>query len=199
MSFFVQRNEQNKAASRRSVNDEAKSLTQELWDWTKSILVALLVVILTHQFGFNLSTVRGSSMQPTLQEGEWLIVNKAITYLMAPKRGEVVILREPEERAMPDHPYLVKRVVAIAGDEVESRSGVLYVNGAEVLEPYTDSPISDGDFGPTYVGPGHVFVMGDNRHAAASLDSRRFGSVPTGLIQGRAEFVVWPLSVAAKL
>ncbi|MBD0382347.1 signal peptidase I [Paenibacillus sedimenti] len=198
MSFFVQR-ERNKAAAKRTKEIEAKSLTHELWDWAKSILVALLVVILVHQFGFNLSTVRGNSMQPTLQEGEWLFVNKAVTYLKAPQRGEVVILKEPAEQLILNHPYLVKRVVAIAGDEVEGRGGVLYVNGAAVQEPYTDSPIADGDFGPTQVGPGHVFVMGDNRQAAASADSRRFGAVPTSMIQGRAEYILWPISMAAKL
>lgn len=199
MSFFVQRGERNKAAARHVADAEAKSLTHELWDWTKSILVALLVVILVHQFGFNLSTVRGNSMQPTLQEGEWLFVNKAVTYLKAPGRGEVVILKEPEEQFALKHPYLVKRVVAVAGDEVEGRGGVLYVNGDAVQEPYTDTPISDGDFGPIQVGPGRVFVMGDNRHAAASADSRRFGAVPASMILGRAEYVLWPFQVAAKL
>lgn len=199
MSFFVGRHESNKAASQRGPNQEARSLTHELWDWTKSILVALLVVILVHQFGFNLSTVRGHSMQPTLQEGEWLFVNKAITYLKAPQRGEIVIIKEPEAQVAMKYPFLVKRIVAIAGDEVQGRAGLLYVNGEEVMEPYTDTPIEDGDFGPTRIGQGYVFVMGDNRHAAASADSRRFGAVPASLIQGRAEYVLWPFRMATKL
>ncbi|WP_261303863.1 signal peptidase I [Paenibacillus andongensis] len=199
MSFFVGRSESNKAASQSKTYNEAKSLTHELWDWTKSILVALLVVILVHQFGFNLSTVRGHSMQPTLQEGEWLFVNKAITYLKAPKRGEIVILKESEEFVAVQHPFLVKRIVAIAGDVVQGRAGYLYINGDKMEEPYTDTLIEDGDFGPTRVGQGHVFVMGDNRHAAASGDSRRFGAVPIGQIQGRAEYVLWPFAMAAKL
>ncbi|UKS26487.1 signal peptidase I [Paenibacillus sp. HWE-109] len=199
MSFFVGRNETNKATARPRQDTESRSFTHELWDWTKSILVALLVVILVHQFGFNLSTVRGNSMLPTLQEGEWLFVNKAITYLKAPQRGEVVILKESKEFALVKHLYLVKRVVAISGDEVQGRAGFLYVNGDKVEEPYTDTPIEDGDFGPIHIGQGCVFVMGDNRHAAASADSRRFGAVPASLIQGRAEFVLWPFSMAAKL
>ena len=71
-------------------------------------------------------------MDPTLGDGEWLFVNKAITYLKAPKRGEIVILKEPEKLALPQHPLLVKRVIAIAGDEVQSRAGALYVNGDKV-------------------------------------------------------------------
>lgn len=200
MSFFVQRNERDKITSPSSKEDnEAKSLIHELWDWIKAILVALLVVILVHQFGFNLSTVRGSSMQPTLQEGEWLFVNRAITYLKAPQRGDVVILKEPEEQFAANHPFLVKRVVALAGDEIEARSGTLYINGDLADERYTDTPILDGDFGPVRIEQGHVFVMGDNRHAAASADSRRFGAIPASLIQGRAECVLWPLSMIANL
>lgn len=201
MSFFVGRNESNQAASQpRNIKQaEVRSLTHELWDWTKSILVALLVVILVHQFGFNLSTVRGHSMDPTLQEGEWLFVNKAITYFKSPQHGEIVILKETEEYAFTQHPFLVKRVVAVGGDEVLGRGGALYVNGAKVDEPYTDSPIEDGDFGPVLIGEGRVFVMGDNRHAAASADSRRFGEVPASLIQGRAEYILWPFAMAGKL
>ncbi|MEC0229657.1 signal peptidase I [Paenibacillus alba] len=196
MSFFVSRNETNKATAKYRQEAESKSFTHELWDWTKSILVALLVVILVHQFGFNLSTVRGNSMQPTLQEGEWLFVNKAITYFKAPKRGEIVIIKESEDFTLAQHLFLVKRVVAVSGDEVQGRAGFLYINGVKIEEPYTDTLIQDGDFGPTQIGQGNVFVMGDNRHAAASADSRRFGAVPTSLIQGRAECIVWPLAVA---
>jgi signal peptidase I len=199
VSFFVGREESNKHAAGPRHAQEAKSFTHELWDWTKAILVALLVVITLHQFGFNLSTVRGHSMDPTLREGDWLFVNKAITYLKAPKRGEIVILKEPEQFVLPERPLLVKRVIAIEGDEVQSRAGALYVNGDPVTEPYTNSPIEDGDFGPTEVGEGEIFVMGDNRHRAASADSRVFGVIPTSLVEGRAEFILWPLDLAAKL
>lgn len=82
---------------------------------------------------------------------------------------------------------------------MKGRGGALYVNGEKVDEPYTDSPIEDGDFGPMHIGEGRVFVMGDNRHAAASADSRRFGEVPVSLIQGRAEYILWPFAMAAKL
>ncbi|OAS17451.1 signal peptidase I [Paenibacillus oryzisoli] len=199
MSFLVRREDSKRQVSAQGYVQESKSFAHELWDWTKSILVALLVVILVHQFGFNLSTVRGHSMDPTLHEGEWLFVNKAITYLKAPSRGEIVILEEPEKLALPQHPLLVKRVIAIAGDEVQGRQGDLYVNGDKVSETYTDTPIQDGDFGPTEVGPGEIFVMGDNRHLAASADSRLFGVIPINLVQGRADFVLWPLDMAGKL
>jgi signal peptidase I len=73
------------------------------------------------------------------------------------------------------------------------------VNGDIVQEPYTDIRIEDGDHGPFVVEEGRYFVMGDNRHQGASLDSRSFGSVASGLIEGRADFILWPMGKAGTL
>lgn len=173
---------------------ENRSFVAEVWDWMKATVAALVVVLLVHQFGFNFSTVRGHSMQPTLEEGEWLFVNKAAVAFGRPKRGDIIILKEPAAANADDHPYLVKRVVAVSGDKVEIRKGKLYVNGQQQAEPYIDTPAEDGDYGPTVVGIQCVFVMGDNRHRYASEDSRSFGAVPLRLVQGRAEFIMWPFS-----
>jgi signal peptidase I len=173
---------------------EARSFLAEVWDWMKATVAALIVVLLIHQFGFNFSTVRGHSMQPTLEEGEWLFVNRAAVSFGKPRRGDVVILKEPAVAGGDDRSYLVKRVVAVSGDKVEIRRGKLYVNGQEQAEPYVDTPAEDGDYGPTVVGEKCVFVMGDNRHRYASEDSRTFGPVPLKLVQGRAEFIMWPFS-----
>jgi signal peptidase I len=187
---------ESRADERRRPEAEGgtRSFLGEVWEWTKATAAALLVVLLIHQFGFNFSTVRGQSMLPTIQEGEWLFVNKAVVRFGRLGRGDVVILREPSVVRSGDHPYLVKRVVAIAGDEVEIRRGKLYVNGREINEPYVDSPVEDGDYGPAVVGARQVFVMGDNRRRYASEDSRTFGAVPLALVQGRAEFILWPFS-----
>lgn len=174
------------------------SLAAEIWDWVKSISIALLVVILLNLYVFNLSTVKGHSMEPTLKEKEWLFVNKIVYMTGHPKRGDVVILKDPELTNV-DRQFLVKRVVAIAGDKVEIRSGKLYVNGEYVQEPYTDNRIEDGDRGPFVVEENRYFVMGDNRHRGASKDSRIFGSVEAGLIQGRADFILWPFGKVGTL
>lgn len=169
-----------------------RSVAEELWDWTKSIAVALVIVILLNMFVFNLSTVKGHSMEPTLREKEWLFVNKLTFLIGHPERGDVVILKDPDMQSV-DRQYLVKRVVATPGDKVEIRGGKLYVNGEAVSEPYTDIKIEDGDRGPIVVEEGRYFVMGDNRHQLASKDSRTFGTVSEKAIQGRAEFILWPL------
>ncbi|TVY10192.1 signal peptidase I [Paenibacillus cremeus] len=173
--------------------DDGTGLLMEIWDWMKSIVVALLAVIVIHQFVFHLSTVKGASMQPTLEEGEWLFINKTIRFAGEPKRGDVVVIKEPAGSDA-THPYLVKRVVAVAGDEISIRRGTLYVNGAPVQEAYTDSIIEDGRFEPYTIAEGHLFVMGDNRHKYASYDSRSFGAVSLSQLEGRAEWIVWPMN-----
>ncbi|MFC0215588.1 signal peptidase I [Paenibacillus chartarius] len=181
-----------------SIDDsDGRGFLAEVWDWMKATVVALILVLLIHEFGFNFSTVRGQSMRPTLEEGEWLFVNKTIAWLGSPQPGDIVILKEPEQAGGgmgSEHPYLVKRVIGVAGDKVEIRGAKLYINGIEKSEPYIDVTAEDGDYGPTVVEPGHVFVMGDNRHRYASQDSRSFGTVPLKLVQGRAEFILWPFA-----
>ncbi|MFC5702505.1 signal peptidase I [Cohnella faecalis] len=177
---------------------ELSGWRKELWDWLRALLIAAALVAVIQTFVFQLSTVKMHSMQPTLFEKEWLFVNKISYELGHPKRGDIVILKDP---SIGDgrKKYLVKRVIGIPGDTLEVRNEQLYVNGELQIEPYTDSPIEDGDFGPLTVGAGHYFVMGDNRHLGQSKDSRMFKEVPEKLIQGRAEAVVWPIVRWSKL
>ncbi|QHW31534.1 signal peptidase I [Paenibacillus rhizovicinus] len=170
----------------------------EVRDWGRTLVIAVLVVLGMHYFVFSLSTVKGQSMQPTLYEKEWLIVNKISYRLGSPQLGDVVILHDPAETAGHKE-YLVKRIVGSPGDRIEIRQGELYRNGKLVLEPYTDALIEDADFGPVTVAGDHYFVMGDNRHAKASRDSREFQAVPRSEILGRADIIMWPITRWAHL
>ncbi|RCW51828.1 signal peptidase I [Paenibacillus prosopidis] len=163
----------------------------ELFDWLKTFAIAFAVVMVLHFFVFNLSTVEGHSMEPTLTENEWLFVNKWAYLVGKPKVGDVVILKEPDTGAK-EKKFLVKRVVGVPGDRIQIHNKRLYRNGELVEEPYTDSLIEDMSYGPEVISEGHYFVMGDNRHARASLDSRSFHAVPDELINGRADYILWP-------
>ncbi|MDF2960413.1 MAG: signal peptidase [Paenibacillus sp.] len=192
MNFFAPRKPESELAGEKVLDENSAGFLAEVWDWMKSVVIALLIVVLIHQYGFHLSTVKGSSMQPTLEEGEWLFINKTVRFTGTPQRGDVVVVKEPEGIDS-DHPYLVKRVVAVAGDEVSIRQGKLFVNGSELEESYTDSPIEDGRFDPYTVQQDCLFVMGDNRHRHASYDSRSFGAISVEQVEGRADLIVWPL------
>jgi signal peptidase I len=166
--------------------------------WGFIFLFALIVAILVNQFVISLSVVSGTSMRPTLHNGDRLLVNKWDLLFGKPHRGDVVTFEDPEEKGR----YLVKRVVGVPGDTIEVRSGKLYRNGVLTSEPYVDVTIvEDGDFALTKVLPGTVFVMGDNRHRYASRDSRyqSVGLVPYGLISGKVEIILWRPSLSTFL
>jgi signal peptidase I len=165
-------------------------IKKEVWSWIKSIGIAGLTVWLIHTYGFSFSIVNGHSMEPTLKNSDRLLVNKLQYVVGKPHAGDVVILKNPLGN---DPQYLVKRVVAIAGDKVEVHDHQLYVNGDLVDEPYTDALIENGNFGPYVVQINSYFVMGDNRRQDQSVDSRMFNAVPDTDIVGRAEAVLWPI------
>jgi signal peptidase I len=163
-----------------------------LVDWIKALIIAMVIVVLLQTYVFNLSKVKGESMQPTLHEQDRLFVDKIVYAFAKPKRGEVVILRDPS----PDvgKQYLVKRVVAIPGDELQISNHQLIVNGVVQSESYTNTGIEDNKPFHLTLQADEYFVMGDNRHHEKSKDSRRFGPVHSSDIIGRADMIVWPLS-----
>jgi signal peptidase I len=129
-------------------------------------------------------------MVPTLEVGDRVFVNKFVYHFREPERGDIVVFRSVEG----GQEELVKRVVAVSGDEVTVEDGRLLVNGEPQSEPYLNRafPPDESSYGPTRVPEGEVFVMGDNR--ANSRDSRFFGPVPLENIEGEAFASFWPPS-----
>jgi signal peptidase I len=129
--------------------------------------------------------IPSESMEPALKPGDRALVEK-IAGRGSPHRGELVAFHRPGHDEV-----LLKRVVAVGGDTVGLEDGLLVVNGRTVREPYANTKSQDSVyFGPVRIGPGKVFVMGDNR--GISEDSRDFGAVPTRDVIGRAVARLWP-------
>ena len=123
--------------------------------------------------------VESSSMAPTYVAGDVLLVDGLSLGAPRPQRHDVVIVASPVTGQL-----LVKRVAALAGDDVGILDGVLVVNGTPVPERYVNHDLMDSVyFGPVTVPPDTVFVLGDNR--SSSVDSRRFGPVPLSDVRGR--------------
>ncbi|HUR18107.1 MAG TPA: signal peptidase I [Acidimicrobiales bacterium] len=97
----------------------------------------------------------------------------------------------------PSTEEFIKRVVALPGETVEGKGGVVFVNGRRLIEPYLDPGITTSTFAPVTVPAGHLWVMGDNR--GNSSDSRVFGSIPRTSVVGRTVLKVWPLGSASFL
>ena len=164
------------------------------FDWALVVVIALVVALGVRTFLLAHFVVEGSSMYSTLETGDRVFVNKVSYRLHDPNRGDVVVLHEIRGTTERD---LIKRVIAVGGEEVEMRSCEVRIGGQLLLEPYLDPTVvtpgnCGGDFGPILVPEGTVFVMGDNR--AGSQDSRTLGPVLLDDIVGRAFVVFWPRS-----
>ena len=146
-----------------------------------AIVLALCLGLVAHPV-----RVQAHSMEPTYRPGDHLLVRSWGAGEALPHRGDVVVV------AAPDGSDLVKRVAAVAGDEVGIADGLLVVDGVEVREPYLDQGSVDSTwFGPVVVPAGHVFVLGDHRDD--SVDSRRFGPIPASAVRGTVVARLWPL------
>jgi len=133
--------------------------------------------------------VQGTSMEPLLEDGERIVVNKLVYRFQPIERGDVVVFWYPRDPAV----SFIKRVVGLPGDLVEIRSGQLLVNGLPAREGYLPDGFRDGDsYPPTEVRKGYYFVLGDHRRS--SNDSRSWGEVPERYIYGRAVFRFWPFA-----
>lgn len=171
----------------------------EVVEWIKSILFALILVFGINYFLFSPIVVDGESMMPTLESGNRMILNKVNYVFKEPERFDIIVYHAKENE---DH---IKRVIGLPGDRIQYRDDVLYINGEAYEEEYldeyknevTDLPLT-GDFtledtpvNGQVVPENHLFVMGDNRRH--STDSRILGAVPFEEIAGQANIVVWPL------
>jgi signal peptidase I len=156
-----------------------------------TILVAFVLVFgFVRPFVLEAFRIPSESMVPTLEVGDRVLANKFIYRFSEPERGDIVVFESVGEG---DDQKLIKRVVALPGDEIEVRNGTLLVNGEEQEEPYLNRGLPfNGSYQPTEIPEGEVFVMGDNR--ANSADSRVFGPLPVENIEGEAFMRFWPVS-----
>jgi signal peptidase I len=163
-----------------------------VFDWVVVVAVALLVAVLVRTFLLAHFVVEGSSMYSTLDTGDRVFVNKMSYRLHDPNRGDVVVLHELTGATERD---LIKRVIALPGEEIEMVNCVVRINGLVLDEPYLDpTVVTPGNCGrdvqATVIPDNQVFVMGDNR--PGSQDSRDLGSIVEDNLVGRAFVVFWP-------
>lgn len=186
--------------------------------WRRFPLVvvgAVVLALLVKSFLVQAFYIPSESMLPTLEKGDRVLVEKVGRLFGGPARGDIVVFERDTATAAAtegndDSPMsglgdafrglfglpangredLIKRVIAVAGDTVEGRGQRVWVNGRALTEDYLFDGRATFNFPSTAVGPGMVFVMGDNRDG--SQDSRSFGPVPVDRIVGKAVLVVWP-------
>lgn len=175
-------------------------------EYAEAIIIALALAFLIRTFVVQAFKIPSGSMEPTLEIGDHILVNKFIYGIKIPftsirlfpldkpKRGDVVVFIYPLD---PSKDF-IKRVVAVEGDTVQIVNKKLIINGTEVPDPhavYKDDTVFPAEvqkrdnFGPVTVPKGCLFVLGDNRDR--SLDSRFWGFVPIEDLRGKAFIIYW--------
>jgi len=154
----------------------------------KEILITFILALLIFaciRLTVQSFRVEGISMLPGIQDGQYILVNKATYFFREPQQGEVIVFRSPQQ-AKAD---LIKRVIALPGDKVEIVDGSVLVNGITLDEPYvSEAPLYS--LTQTQVPEDNYFVLGDNRNH--SQDSHTGWTVPHDYILGKAWITLWP-------
>ncbi len=156
-----------------------KVIIEFVMDILETIVFIGSLFIVVYLFILQPNQVRGASMEPTFDSGDYILTSKITYKIRDPERGDVVVFKSPRNK---DIDY-IKRVVGLPGDTVMVTSGnEVFVNGQAVQEDYLAAPTNVWEGGfmradePITVPPGQLFVMGDNR--PRSSDSREFGTIP---------------------
>ena len=160
----------------------AKSALRE---FVETILFTLLIYVLVRTFLFENYRVVGRSMLPTLQDDQFLVVNKLGYRLHEPQRGDIIVFRDPRS----DDRKLIKRVIGLPGETVEIQSGKVLIDNQVLEEPYIAGP---GHYNqpPSQIPDDQYYVLGDNRDN--SSDSHSWGTMSREEIVGKAWLTYWP-------
>jgi signal peptidase I len=161
-------------------------------EWLGILIGALVLAVVIKTFVAQTFYIPSPSMEKTLLVDDRVLVNKLAYRVGDVHRGDVVVFKRPPKETDTSIKDLIKRVVGLPGETIESRSGVVYINGVALSEPYLQPGMPTNDLPPTVVPADSYFVMGDNR--TNSFDSRRFDPIDESYLVGRAEARIWPLN-----
>jgi len=170
--------EVSKAAKKKSKAGGALREIVETLVLTAIIFLGVRVLVQNYK-------VEGYSMEPTLDDGQYLLINKVGMHFRQPERGDIIVFQYPLDTSK----SFVKRVIGVPGDTVEVRDQQTIVDGKSLKEPYIRSA-ENGLYPRTVVPPGQYFVLGDNRNN--SSDSRAWGMLPEKDVIGMAWVSYWP-------
>ncbi len=155
------------------------------------ILVMLLAVFLIIEFVGQRTQVSGRSMEPTLHDGDNLIVDKISYRFRDPERFDIIVFPYQYE----DHTYYIKRIIGLPGETVQIVDGKIYINGEVLEENYGKEVIEDPGRAaePIVLGDDEYFVLGDNRNNSSDSRVEKVGNIKRSDIIGRAWVRIWPL------
>ncbi len=187
---------------------------REVIEWFLYLFSAFIIASILHTQVFAMTVVDQSSMEDTLIEGQKLVMERISYKIHEPVRGDIIVFLQDEEtdgilervkiffndislklKKQKREDRLIKRVIAVGGDELTIKGGYVYVNGEKMEEQYIKT-LTPNEMVSEIVPEGYVYVMGDNR--AVSKDSRYFGPINLDHIEGKVVFRLLPLNEMGK-
>ena len=190
--------------------DGAEKSSRWIFELVGVVVFALVIAFVLRTFVVATYSIPSGSMEPTLQIGDRIVVDKLSYHLHGVDRGNIIVFATPPNEACagPPVPDLVKRIIGLPGETVSLSAGRVYINGHVLFEPWLPPATRTQTFpggdnepyslhNPYRVPAGDVYVMGDNR--TDSCDSRYWGTVPESAIVGKVDLRIWPLSRARVL
>ncbi len=176
---------------RRTSGEKETSVLKELFGWVLYIVVIIAAVYLIITYVGQRTKVSGHSMEPTLQNGDNLIVDKLSYRFRDPERYEIIVF--PFKYA--DETYYIKRIIGLPGDTIQVKEGYVYLNGEKLEEDF--EKVEKGREGiasePITLGDDEYFVMGDNRNKSSDSRDSSVGVLTRDDLIGRAWIRIWPL------
>ena len=167
-------------------------MKKEIFEWVKTIVISLIIALVITTF-MKPTIVKHYSMQPTLDENDFLIINRLLYTRGTPERGDIIVFESNQMDNNGDQKLLIKRIIALPGEEIEIRGGQVYINEELLTEPYLEDGYTHGNI-HQIIPQDTLFVMGDHRNN--SLDSRDedLGLVNFEDIVGKAFIRLYPFS-----
>jgi len=164
-----------------------------IWEILKIVIIALVIVIPIRYFLFQPFIVKGQSMEPNFENGNYLIIDELSFRFRDPRREEVVVFRYPRNPSQ----RFIKRIIGLPGEKIEIKAGSIMVND-QILDESEYLPFGLQTPGNIQISlnENEYFVLGDNR--ISSFDSRQWGPLPRKNIIGRVYFRAWPFTALAK-
>lgn len=207
-------------------NEMENKIIKNVIEWSFCFIFAILLAVLIRYYLLAPARVKQNSMYPILKENQRIVLNRTNRISNKEyKRGDIVTFEAPSEESLDisnqiakyDYNYnnllekikynileigktsYIKRIIAVAGDKIEIKDGIVYLNDKELEETYLpkDTKTYQGNYNCLEVPEDCVFVMGDNRNS--SIDSRTFGCIPINKIEGIVCFRYWPLNEFGKI
>ena len=170
-----------------------------VWETIKVVVISLAIILPIRYYLVQPFFVKGASMEPNFEDGDYLLVNEISYRFSAPKRGDVVIFRYPVDPSQ----FFIKRIIGLPGEtiEIKDKKVTIYNKdkpGGFILDESYLAPEQE-TFGNsvTKLDDNEYFVLGDNR--LESSDSRRWGMVNKTLITGKAFLRPWPITKTIKI